>query len=287
MAPWSEMTRDGVRLAYRDFGGDGPSALLLHGLAGHTDEWAQTASWLTSRCRVVALDARGHGRSERFPADVSRDSVVADAVFVVEQLGLQPVVVVGQSVGGLTALSLAARRPELVRGVVLVDASPSDGDGVEDAVSATAQALREWPALFGSRSDARAFFAERFGGGLAAEAWTSGLERVENGWRPRFDVEVMAQTLRDAISVPSWDEWDSITCPTLVVRAGKGVVEPETAKEMTERLPRAQLVEIADAAHDLHLDRPDEWQEALTGFLDSVDGGMVERRSSRSSTPLH
>jgi pimeloyl-ACP methyl ester carboxylesterase len=275
MTTWSEMTRDGVRLAWRDFGGDGPSALLLHGLAGHSDEWAQTASWLTARCRVVALDARGHGRSERFPADVSRDAVVADAVFVVEQLRLQPVVVVGQSVGGLTALSLAARRPELVRGLVLVDASPSGGEGVEEAVSATARALREWPASFGSRSDAQAFFAERFGGGLEAEAWTSGLERVGNGWQPRFDVEVMARTLRDAISVPSWEEWDSITCPTLVVRAGNGMVEPETAKEMTERLSRAQLVEIADAAHDVHLGRPDEWREALTGFLDSVASGST------------
>jgi len=116
-------------------------------------------------------------------------------VFVVEQFRLQPVVVVGQSVGGLTALSLAARWPELVRGLVLVDASPSGGgEGVEEAVSAAARALREWPASFGSRSDAQAFFAERFGAGLAVEAWTSGLERVENGWQPRFDVVVMAQT---------------------------------------------------------------------------------------------
>jgi pimeloyl-ACP methyl ester carboxylesterase len=106
-------------------------------------------------------------------------------------------------------------------------------------------------------------------------SWTSGLEQVENGWQPRFDVEVMAQTLRDAISIPSWEEWDSLTCPTLVVRAENGMVDPEPAKEMTKRLSRAQLVEIADAAHDAHLDRPEEWREALTGFLDSVDGQMA------------
>src|SRR5215212_9870964 len=105
MATWTEMTRAGVRLACREFGGQGPSVLLLHGLAGHADEWAQTASWLTERWRVVALDARGHGRSERLPGDVSRASHVADTGFVIERLGLQPVVVVGQSVGGLTALS--------------------------------------------------------------------------------------------------------------------------------------------------------------------------------------
>ena len=143
---------------------------------------------------------------------------------------------------------------------------------MQEAVSATAGALREWPASFGSRSEAQAFFADRFGNGLAAEAWTSGLERGENGWRPRFDVDVMARMLRDAISVSAWKEWDSITCPTLIVRAGDGMVEPEIAEEMTERLPQARLVEIAGAAHDVHLDRPDEWREALGRFLDSVDG---------------
>jgi pimeloyl-ACP methyl ester carboxylesterase len=49
------------------------------------------------------------------------------------------------------------------------------------------------------------------------------------------------------------------------------MIEPETAGEIIERLPRAQLVEIPDAAHDLHLDRPDEWRDALIGFLDSLD----------------
>jgi hypothetical protein len=74
---------------------------------------------------------------------------------------------------------------------------------VEQVVSVTAGALREWPAPFASRSDAQAFFAERFGAGLAAEAWTSGLEQDEDGWRPQFDVEVMARTLREAVSSAS------------------------------------------------------------------------------------
>jgi pimeloyl-ACP methyl ester carboxylesterase len=89
--------RDGVLLAGIDFGGDGRPALLLHGLAGYAGEWAETAGWLSERARVVALDARGHGSSERFPADVSRAAHVADAAFVVERLGLGGVVVVGHS----------------------------------------------------------------------------------------------------------------------------------------------------------------------------------------------
>src|SRR4051812_44998403 len=128
-------TTDGVRLAWCDLGGDGQPVLLLHGLAGHADEWRQTASWLTQRCRVVALDARGHGRSQRLPDDVSPAAQVADASFTIEHLGLSPVVVVGQSLGGLTALSLADERPDLVRGLVVVDASPA-GAGANAHVAA-------------------------------------------------------------------------------------------------------------------------------------------------------
>jgi pimeloyl-ACP methyl ester carboxylesterase len=271
MASWHELTRDGVRLCVRDFGGAGPPVLLLHGLAGHAEEWAQTASWLTRGHRVVAPDARGHGRSERVPADVSRGAVVDDAAFVVEELRLGPVVVVGQSLGGLTAMSLAARRAELARGLVVVDASPPDGgDDPQDAARAIGAALRTWPVPFASREDAIAFFGRRFGGGLVADAWTRSLERRRDGWWPRFDVDVVARMLAEAGAEPGWREWERIACPTLVVRAGNGLVDAEVAARMVQRLPGALLAEITDAAHDVHLDRPDEWRMALTGFLRSL-----------------
>jgi pimeloyl-ACP methyl ester carboxylesterase len=264
-------TRDGVRLACRDFGGTGPAVLLLHGLAGHAEEWAQTASWLTRRSHVMALDARGHGHSGRCPPDVSRDAQAADAAFVIERFGLAPGVVVGQSVGGLTALSLAARRPDLVRGLVVADASPEGGgEGVQSEAGAIGAALSSWPVPFRSRADAHDFFAQRFGGPVAADAWTRGLEQRQDGWWPRFSVEVMVRTLREAIARPSWDEWEQIACPTLVVRADNGPIEPRVAQQMVQRLPTARLVNLTGAAHDLHLDRPDEWREALGAFVESL-----------------
>ena len=240
---WREITRDGVRLSCRDFGGAGPSVLLRHGLAGHAEEWAHTALWLTQRCRVVALDARGHGRSERLPSDVSTDALVADAAFAVEVLELPPVIAVGQSFGGLTAMSLAARHPDLVRGLVVAEASPADdGDDAEEAARELGRALHSWPVPFPSRSDAEAFFAERFGGELAAEAWAAGLEARKDGCWPRFDVEVIMQTLRQAS--PNWHDWERISCPTLIVRAGDGLLGRDVAQAMIARLPSAQLVEL-------------------------------------------
>lgn len=79
---WSErvVVRDGVRLVCRDRGGPGEPVVLLHGLAGHAGEWEVVASRLIARYRVVAVDQRGHGASERHPQDVSRAAYVADVV---------------------------------------------------------------------------------------------------------------------------------------------------------------------------------------------------------------
>ncbi len=273
-AAWHRVLRDGCPLACRDFGGAGPPVLLLHGLAGHAEEWAPTARWLASRAHVLASDARGHGRSARTPADVSPEAHVADAAFVLERCAGGPAVLVGQSLGGLTAISLAARRPDLVRALVVVEASPAgDGAAADGAAAAIGEALRSWPVPFASREAAFAFFLDRFGSRSAAEAWTSGLQPQADGWRPRFEIEVMVRTLGAARARARWDDWERIVCPTLVLRADRGFVDAADAEAMARRQTRAHVVEVPDAAHDLHLDRPAEWRRVLTGFLDSVAVG--------------
>jgi pimeloyl-ACP methyl ester carboxylesterase len=261
--------RDGVRLAGLDFGGKGASFLLLHGLAGYAGEWTDTAGWLTERGRLVALDARGHGGSEWFPADVSPAAHVADAVFAIDQLRLGPVVVIGQSFGGLTALRLAAARPELVRGLVVADAGPGAGsdDLATQVWEGIGASLRRWPVPFASREAAVAFWE---GPSLRADAWANGLERRNDGWWPRFDVDVMVQTLREASTDESWDVWEQISCPVLVARAARGGITVEYAAEMADRGRNVQVVEIADAGHDLHLNRPAEWGSTVSAFVDSL-----------------
>jgi pimeloyl-ACP methyl ester carboxylesterase len=259
------LPRDGVRLAYLDFGGDGPAVLLLHGLAGHAGEWAETAGWLGTRARVVALDARGHGRSERRPADVTQAAHVADVAFVIERLDLDPVVLIGQSLGGQTALLAAAEHPELVRGLVVADAGP--GKGSEATVADVQEVLRRWPVPFESKEAAVDFFG---GPSVAAGAWVDGLEEHDGGWWPRFDLQVITRTLREAEAHSYWEQWEAIRCPTLVVRAGNGVLSDAEAMRMLDRLPHARVVELTGAQHDLHLDRPVEWRREVSAFLDEI-----------------
>ncbi|MEU7703192.1 alpha/beta fold hydrolase [Streptomyces sp. NPDC039028] len=310
--PWSErlVLRDGVRLSCRDWGSpagsgdpsdpggparsDDPSdpggpagsgdptlpggpidVLLLHGLAGHAGEWDDTARLLRdSGFRVVALDQRGHGLSERHPADgdVSRAAYVADAdavavaVAVVDGLGLDRPVLVGQSLGGSTALLTAAAHPDLLRALVLVEAGPAGTDpGVQEQIASW---LRAWPVPFPTRAAAVA----HLGGGTDAvgEGWARGLEQRADGLWPRFDPEVVVRSLDDSTTRSFWDEWAALTCPTLVVlgQGGHGgIIGGKEYAEMARRRPALRGTSLPGAGHDVHLERPGVLHRLIVDFL--------------------
>ncbi|GGQ24698.1 alpha/beta fold hydrolase [Streptomyces griseomycini] len=261
---WTENTveRDGVRLSCRDWGGSGPPVVLLHGLAGHAGEWDALARDLSPSHRVVAVDQRGHGASERRPRDVSRAAYVADVAEVCRRLGLHRPVLVGQSLGGHTALLTAAAHPDLVRALVLVEAGPGGpGPGVQAEIGGW---LDSWPVPFPSREAAVAFH----GGGPVGEGWAAGLEERPDGWWPRFDRDVMVASLAENARRSFWDEWAGVTCPTLVVLAQSGFLPPEEITGMLARRPETTAVSVPGTGHDLHLEQPRVLGRLVRGFLD-------------------
>jgi pimeloyl-ACP methyl ester carboxylesterase len=257
---WVPVTGRDAHLEALDFGGEGPAALLLHGLAGTAAEWDDTATWLTESHRVVALDQRGHGRSERRPRDVSRAAFVADAVAAIEQLGLARAVLIGQSLGGNAAFLAAAERPDLVRGLIVAEASPAAAK--PDSVERIRDLLSAWPVPFPSAGAAQAFFGDDT---PAARAWARNLEEADDGLRPSFDVDVMVDTLAAAAG-PYWNEWRAIESPTLVVRGADGDLPADEAAGMVRELPVAELVTLP-GGHDVHLDGPAAWRAAVEAFL--------------------
>jgi pimeloyl-ACP methyl ester carboxylesterase len=261
---WHVDVRVAARLCCLERRGPGPAVVLVHGLAGYAEEWAGTASWLSEHFRVAAVEQRGHGRSERSPADVTPEAFVADAEMWIERLCLAPAVVVGQSFGGLVALLLAAWRPELVRGLVVVEASPAADP---DAPEAVGRWLASWPVPFATREDALSYFG---GNTDWSRAWAGGLEERGDGLWPAFEPEVLLAALAAASERSWWDDWARIRCPALVAYGEQGGFRAKT-RRMVEELAGARAVEIADAGHDLHLEQPLLWREALEAFLDALD----------------
>ncbi|MER6919313.1 alpha/beta fold hydrolase [Streptomyces spiralis] len=260
---WTErvVEREGVRLVCRDWDGDGPALVLLHGLAGHAGEWDALAGSLSPEYRVVAVDQRGQGASDRFPADVSRDAFVEDVVAVADQLGLERVVLVGQSLGGHTAILAAARHPELVRALVVIEADVS-GPDPEWPVHIR-RWFDSWPAPFPSRDAAVQFF----GGGVIGTGWADGLEERGGQWWPRFDRDVMVRSVADAAQHSFAHEWERITCPTLLILAQQSFISPARVDDLMRRRVPTVSVSIPGTRHDLHLEQPEIVYGLISPFL--------------------
>ncbi|MFJ6634461.1 alpha/beta fold hydrolase [Streptomyces sp. NPDC091376] len=273
----------GVRLAAWEFAdppkGCGetdraPGVLLLHGLMGRASHWAATARWLAERHRAVALDQRGHGRSER-PADGSftREAYVSDAAAAVEQLGLAPAILIGHSMGALTAWQLAAERPDLVQALVICDMRAS-------ALGAASQRewedwFRAWPLPFATLADVRKWFGEddpwvERPNPARGEFFAEVMAERADGWRPAFSPRQMLTSRETWVHDAHWDSLAQVRCPTLVVRGLDGELGRAEAQEMVRVLPRGQYAEVADAGHLVHYDRPEAWRAAIEPFLEGV-----------------
>ncbi|WP_446038890.1 alpha/beta fold hydrolase [Streptomyces sp. SID1121] len=276
---------EGVRLAAWEFG-EPPKrgveaaperesgVLLLHGLMGRASHWASTARWLAERHRAVALDQRGHGRSEK-PAEgpFTREAYVADAEAAVEQLGLAPVTLIGHSMGALTAWQLAAKRPDLVRALIICDMRAS-------ALGAASQRewenwFQTWPVPFATLADVRKWFGEddpwvERASPARGEFYAEVMAERADGWAPVFSRRQMLTSRETWVHDAHWEELAQVRCPTLVVRGQDGELGRAEAQEMVRVLPRGAYAEVADAGHLVHYDRPDAWRAAIEPFLDEV-----------------
>ena len=247
-----------VDIAVFDSGGDGPPVVVLHGLAGSAVEFFETAERL-SDFRMILLEARAHGRSTRHPHDVSREAHVSDVVRVVESLGCAPVALVGQSMGGHTAMLVAAARPDLVARLVLLEAG-AGGEGA--GAGGVGDFFSGWPVPFADAEAARA----HLGDGPLARAWAADLEARDGGLWPRFDAAAMAATIA-AVERPRWREWESVTAPTLVVYGSDGMFDEEQKARFVARGRDVRRVDLPGASHDAHLDAFEQWIDVLGRFL--------------------
>lgn len=232
-----------VRLRIVDYGGVGSVALLLHGLAGAAHEWRDTAEWLCETHHVYALDQRGHGGSSKRLASFARAEFVCDAVFTIESIASDPVLLVGQSHGGVTAFLVAARHPELISRLIVIEAGIACDP---DAPASIARWLDTWPLPFPDRVSARLFLSANTN---AARVWSEMLVETADGFRPAFDRDDMIASVREGETIQDYrDDWRRIACPIRIIVGEAGWMgrEPE------------QMID---------LDAPELWRSSAEEFL--------------------
>src|SRR5712691_11902461 len=205
MAERGAVMRAGTELVYWTWPGSGPSTLLLHGIGNYGRYWDLFADAVGGRLTLVAPDARGHGESGRPAAGYAPADFTADALAVLDALRIDSAVVVGHSMGGLHSINLAARHPERVRALVIVDASP---EPLPAGAERAQRLLTGRPARFADRDDARAYL-ERTSPGYPSAVYENRLAfafREEDGglvWRS----DAAALELIMSGRMPADDRW--------------------------------------------------------------------------------
>ena len=245
-----------------------PTIVLLHGLRAYA-HWFDEFAGAARDFHVIALDQRGRGGSDWSQEGVyNTDAYVSDLEHLVDQLGLEHFGLVGHSMGGTNSVNYAARHPDRVKALVIVDSAPElDPRGV----TRIREEMARTPADFASRKQAYSFLR-----GLHAQAsaanFTTRLEwmlKPEPGGRLswRIDPAIFTRMSPDPPQ-RAWSALANIPCPTLIVRAGKSdLVTPDVVSRMLAALPRGSAVEVADAGHMVLEDNPAGFNGAVIPFL--------------------
>ncbi len=247
------------RVAYREWGERANPRVLVcvHGLSRNGRDFDTLAQALAGAYRVVCPDLAGRGESDwlRDPEDYRVDQYVADMVVLIARLNVQSLHWLGTSLGGLIGMVLASFERTPITRLVLNDVGPVIAP---QAMSRIGENLGRAP-VFANVADAEAYLRRVCApfGELSDAAWralteSSLRERHDGGFEMRYDPAIAASFHRTHAAGPIelWPIYDRVGCPTLVVRgADSDLLSAETATEMTQRGPRAELVEVAGVGH--------------------------------------
>ncbi|GAA1269801.1 alpha/beta hydrolase [Saccharothrix xinjiangensis] len=227
---------NGVR-TWHEVRGGGEPVVLLHGGFSDSREFEPNLARLADRFRVHTVDRRGHGRTPDVPGPVDADVLAGDLAAFLEQVVGGPAHLVGYSAGGVVALGLAQRRPDLVRRLVVLN---------------TAFAKDGW------------VFLPQPGGELPAELADRYAEVSPDG---RDHLPVVVEKYARAAHSDEVVDLAAITAPTLVLGSDDDIVHLEHTVAMYRGVAGAQLAVLPGTSHLMPFERPELCASVIAEFL--------------------
>lgn len=254
-----------MELAYTQTGAGKP-IVILHGLFGQKRNWGSIAKKLSATARVLSLDLRNHGDSD-WADGMAYTEMAGDVAETLQRLNVKDVTLVGHSMGGKAAMTLALNRPDLVKRLVVVDIAPAPSPGDFDGYVAALKAL----ALDGlsSRMDAdRALTPSVPDPGIRAFLLQN-LENRDGAFRWRANLEALAQGMPEILGFPTFPHGHSYKGPTLFIGgAASDYITSAHHGEIKRLFPAAEIDAIAGAGHWVHAENPAAFLTRLETFLE-------------------
>jgi N-formylmaleamate deformylase len=261
-----------LRLHYLEYGEAGPTIVVVPGITSPAITWEFVSEELARARRVVTLDVRGRGLSDRASSGLYRLSdYAADLAGLVDALGLDRPALLGHSMGARIVAAFAAAYPGRAGASIVVD-PPLSGPGRDPypfPLSVYTESLRE--AVAGaSAEDMRRYFP----------TWTDEQLRLRAEWLATCDETAVVQSYRSFHDEDFFDAWPKVPAPVLFLFGLESPVVPESAlAEVRTANPRAEVVGIPKAGHMIPWDNLPAFLEAVRRFLDSKSR-QAERRQS-------
>ena len=262
----------GRRVSALKWGDAEPEVVLLHGGAQNAHTWDTVA--LALGRPLVAIDLPGHGHSNHRDDHAYWPAENAEAVEVaVRELAPRNRLVVGMSLGGLTAVALAARAPDVVPALCLVDVTP----GVNHEKASSIMQFVDGPEFFESFDEILqrtiAFNPTRSESSLRRGVLHNAVEAGDGRWRWRYDLPRRGSGEGDDGAVlPGLDAlWDAIAKIDVPLTLARGALSPvvsdEDVAELQRRNPKARVEVVEGAGHSIQGDKPIELARLIEALL--------------------
>ena len=248
--------------------GSRPEIVLLHGGGQNAHTWDTVA--LALNRSLLAIDLPGHGHSDwREDHDYGPGTSAPAVAAAIAALAPAADLLVGMSLGGVTAIRVAAKRPGLARRLALVDVTP----GVDETKAEPIIAFMSGPERFDSFDEILErtvqFNPSRTVSSLRRGVLHNARELPDGSWTWRYDpVRSWKAAERPTVGFGDlWDDVEALTMPLLLVRGGlSSVVSDDDVAELRRRKPDAEVVTVEDAGHSIQGDRPVELARILEAF---------------------
>ena len=255
-----------VELAFEDVG-RGPPMLLLHGLYGSSSNWRRIAKALSDRHRVLSVDLRNHGGSPWTPT-MSYVEMAADVADLIDRLGLGRPAVLGHSMGGKVAMTLALTDAARVGRLIVVDIAPVS---YGDRFSSYTQAMRGVDAMQATgRDEIRRTLLQTIPDERTVGFLMTNLVRQGEQYDWRINLMTLATSMSEIGSFPEALAGLRYDGPVTVIDGERSDYVSEADRPLfVAHFPAARFVTIADAGHWLHADQPDAFVAAVREALDA------------------
>jgi len=272
---------DGVNIQLAVWEGKGKEIVCVHGITANSRFWDCLASALSPHHRVIAMDLRGRGLSDKPPTGYSIEHHCRDILALMNDQNLKRPVLMGHSLGAFISLVFAARYPQKVNRLILVDGGGKLSETQLLKVFAGIKpSLDRLGKIFPSFDD----YLSQMKQAPYLQPWNPYMEvyfryeveEVEGGIRSRVHPEHIVEEATNLRNIDSASFYIQVICPTLILRATRGMlseddlVMPEDVVErMVDEIPNAKRVDLEGTNHYSILFHPNEKRDqAILNFLE-------------------